>query len=154
MPGGVVDGALTTGQGVRFMGVDREERWRSWGSSPPRGAGSRVGRGEVGYLFAGLKDLRLVRVGDTVTDNLRPAAEALPGFLEAKPMVFAGLYPVDSSAFGELRDALEKLSLNDSALSHQPTRRKRSGSGSDAGFSACYTWRSFRSVSSASSTWS
>ncbi len=131
----VVDGALTTGQGVRFMGVDREETVEELGIFTPRAEPVReLGAGEVGYLFAGLKDLRLVRVGDTVTDNLRPAAEALPGFLEAKPMVFAGLYPVDSSAFGELRDALEKLSLNDSALSHQPDSSQALGFGFRCGF--------------------
>ena len=131
----VVDGALTTGQGVRFMGVDREETVEELGIFTPRAEPAReLGAGEVGYLFAGLKDLRLVRVGDTVTDNLRPAAEALPGFLEAKPMVFAGLYPVDSSAFGELRDALEKLSLNDSALSHQPDSSQALGFGFRCGF--------------------
>ena len=131
----VVDGILTVGQGIRFMGVDREATVEELGIFTPRAEPAReLATGEVGYLFAGLKDLRLVRVGDTVTDNLRPAAEALPGFLEAKPMVFAGLYPADSSAFGELREALERLSLNDSAFTYQPDSSQALGFGFRCGF--------------------
>ncbi|MGD1149396.1 MAG: translation elongation factor 4 [Thermoanaerobaculaceae bacterium] len=131
----VVDGALTVGQGIHFMRVDREATVEELGIFTPRAEPVReLATGEVGYLFAGLKDLRLVRVGDTVTDNLRPAAEALPGFLEAKPMVFAGLYPVESSAFGELREALERLSLNDSSFTYQPDSSQALGFGFRCGF--------------------
>ncbi|HNX51324.1 MAG TPA: GTP-binding protein, partial [Thermoanaerobaculaceae bacterium] len=108
----VVDGELRVGQAIRFMGVGHEDEVAELGILTPRAVPVEcLGTGEVGYVFAGLKELRRVRVGDTITDFRRPASDALPGFRDAKPMVFAGLYPVESSAFGELRDALEKLSL-------------------------------------------
>jgi GTP-binding protein LepA len=131
----VVDGELATGQGILFMRVGRETTVEELGVLTPRAEPvERLHTGEVGYLFAGLKDIRLVRVGDTVTESARPAGEALPGFLEAKPMVFAGLYPVESSAFGELRDALERLSLNDSAFTFQPDSSQALGFGFRCGF--------------------
>ena len=131
----VVDGELATGQAIRFMRVDREATVEELGVLTPRAEPvERLHTGEVGYLFAGLKDIRLVRVGDTVTENARRAGEALPGFLEAKPMVFAGLYPVDSSAFGDLRDALERLSLNDSAFTYQADSSQALGFGFRCGF--------------------
>ena len=131
----VVDGRLAAGQPIRFMRVDREATVEELGTFTPRAEPSaELAAGEVGYVFASLKDLRLVRVGDTVTDNGRPAAEPLPGFVDAKPMVFAGLYPLDSSAFGELREALEKLSLNDSAFTFQPDSSQALGFGFRCGF--------------------
>jgi GTP-binding protein LepA len=131
----VVDGRLTAGQPIRFMRVDREATVEELGTFTPRAEPSaELAAGEVGYVFASLKDLRLVRVGDTITDNLRPAAEPLPGFVDAKPMVFAGLYPLDSSAFGELREALEKLSLNDSSFTFQPDSSQALGFGFRCGF--------------------
>ena len=131
----VVDGSLTTGQAIRFMGVGREAIAEELGIFTPRAEPvERLGPGEVGYLFSGLKELRLVRVGDTVTESARPAAEQLPGFAEAKPMVFAGLYPADSSAFGELRDALDKLSLNDSAFTFTADTSQALGFGFRCGF--------------------
>ena len=131
----VVDGRLAAGQPIRFMRVDREATVEELGTFTPRAEpAAELAAGEVGYMFASLKDLRLVRVGDTVTDNLRPAAESLPGFVDAKPMVFAGLYPLDSSAFGELREALEKLSLNDSAFTFQPDSSQALGFGFRCGF--------------------
>jgi GTP-binding protein LepA len=131
----VVDGRLAAGQAIRFMRVDREATVEEVGVFTPRAEpASELGTGEVGYMFAGLKDLRLVRVGDTVTEAPRPAAEPLPGFVDAKPMVFAGLYPVDSSAFGELREALERLSLNDSAFTYQPDSSQALGFGFRCGF--------------------
>jgi GTP-binding protein LepA len=131
----VVDGSLTRGQTIRFMEVGLETTVEGVGIFTPRAEEvERLGPGEVGYLFAALKELRLVRVGDTVTDSRLPAAEPLPGFAEAKPMVFAGLYPVDSSAFGELREALERLSLNDSAFTFQPDTSQALGFGFRCGF--------------------
>ncbi len=131
----VVDGRLTAGQPIRFMRVDREATVEELGTFTPRAEPSaELAAGEVGYVFASLKDLRLVRVGDTITDNLHPAAEPLPGFVDAKPMVFAGLYPLDSSAFGELREALEKLSLNDSSFTFQPDSSQALGFGFRCGF--------------------
>ncbi len=131
----VVDGRLAAGQPIRFMRVDREATVEELGTFTPHAEpAAELAAGEVGYMFASLKDLRLVRVGDTVTDNLHPAAEPLPGFIDAKPMVFAGLYPLDSSAFGELREALEKLSLNDSAFTFQPDSSQALGFGFRCGF--------------------
>ncbi|HUK12774.1 MAG TPA: translation elongation factor 4 [Thermoanaerobaculaceae bacterium] len=131
----VVDGALEVGQAIRFIGVGREAQVEELGIFTPRAEPvERLGPGEVGYLFAGLKELRLVKVGDTVTESARPAAEPLPGFADAKPMVFAGLYPVDSSAFGDLREALERLSLNDSAFTFQADTSQALGFGFRCGF--------------------
>ena len=131
----VVDGRLAVGQAIRFMGVGREAQAEALGIFTPRAeAVEHLGPGEVGYLFSGLKDLRLVKVGDTITDSLHPASEPLPGFADAKPMVFAGLYPVDSSAFGDLREALERLSLNDSAFTFQADTSQALGFGFRCGF--------------------
>ena len=131
----VVDGVLRPGQKVRFMAACREVLVEEVGVLSPRAVPlDRLGPGEVGYVFAGLKELRLVRVGDTVTEVARPAPEPLPGFREAKPMVFAGLYPIDASAFGDLRDALDKLSLNDSAFTYQADTSQALGFGFRCGF--------------------
>ncbi len=131
----VVDGSLGVGRAVRFMGMGERLQVEELGVLTPRPlAQETLGAGEVGYLFAGLKDIRRVRVGDTVTDDAGPATSPLPGFREAKPMVFAGLYPVDSSAFAELREALEKLSLNDSAFTYQADTSQALGFGFRCGF--------------------
>ncbi|MGE5236211.1 MAG: translation elongation factor 4 [Acidobacteriota bacterium] len=131
----VVDGRLAAGAKIRFMAFDREVLVEEVGTLTPRPvAAEALGAGEVGYLFAGIKDIHQVRVGDTVTDSVDPARNPLPGFREAKPMVFAGLYPVDSSAFGELRDALERLSLNDSAFTFQADTSQALGFGFRCGF--------------------
>src|SRR3954447_15385206 len=90
--------------------------------------------GEVGYVITGLKDVSLLRVGDTLTTKANPAAEALPGYKEVKPMVFCGLFPVDTDAFPELRDALEKLTLNDPALTWEPETSQALGFGFRCGF--------------------
>ncbi len=90
--------------------------------------------GEVGYVAAGIKSLGDAGVGDTITETARPATTALPGFREAKPMVFCGLYPTDSSDYPLLRDALEKLQLNDAALAYEPETSSALGFGFRAGF--------------------
>jgi len=90
--------------------------------------------GQVGFLAAGIKDVAEARVGDTVTHPDRPCKSALPGFKQVKPMVFAGLYPIDSSDYEELRDAIEKLRLNDSAFSHEPETSVALGFGFRCGF--------------------
>jgi GTP-binding protein LepA len=90
--------------------------------------------GEVGYVSAGIKTLGDARVGDTITEAARPAQTPLPGFREAKPMVFCGLYPTDSNDFGELREALEKLQLNDAALTYEAESSSALGFGFRAGF--------------------
>ena len=110
----------------------------------------RLETGEVGYIITGVKDVAQVRVGDTITDRKRPAGEALPGYKVVQPMVFTGLFPTEGDKFEELRDALEKLKLNDAALSYEPESRSRSASASAAASSACCTWTSCASAWSAS----
>jgi GTP-binding protein LepA len=90
--------------------------------------------GEVGYVVTGLKELSTLRVGDTLTTVARPASEPLPGYKDVKPMVFAGLFPTDSDAYPELRDALEKLRLNDGALFYEPETSTALGFGFRCGF--------------------
>ncbi|MBI4726304.1 elongation factor 4 [candidate division TA06 bacterium] len=90
--------------------------------------------GEVGYVVAGIKTVSDARVGDTVTDAARPAPEALPGYKQVKPMVYAGLYPTENQQYPELREALEKLTLNDSALHYQPETSSALGFGFRCGF--------------------
>jgi GTP-binding protein LepA len=90
--------------------------------------------GEVGYVITGVKDVSQLRVGDTLTTRAGAAAEPLPGYQEVKPMVFCGLFPVDSDQFSELRDALDKLSLNDAALSYEPETSQALGFGFRCGF--------------------
>jgi GTP-binding protein LepA len=90
--------------------------------------------GEVGYVITGIKDVAHLRVGDTLTTRARAAAEALPGYREVKPMVFCGLFPVESNDYPELRDALEKLSLNDAALTWEPETSQALGFGFRCGF--------------------
>src|SRR5204862_3936256 len=90
--------------------------------------------GEVGYVITGVKDVSQLRVGDTLTTRARPAAEPLPGYREVKPMVFCGLFPVDTDQFEDLRDALEKLALNDAALSYEPESSQALGFGFRCGF--------------------
>ena len=101
--------------------------------------------GEVGYIAASIKNIGDTRVGDTVTDANRPAAEPLPGYRKVNPMVYCGIYPADGAKYPDLRDALEKLQLNDASLSFD------SASGA-ASWGFC-TWRSFRSGWSGSLTW-
>ncbi len=90
--------------------------------------------GEVGYVITGLKDVSKLRVGDTLTSRVRPAGEALPGYREVRPMVFCGLFPIDTDRYEDLRDALEKLALNDAALSYEPETSQALGFGFRCGF--------------------
>jgi GTP-binding protein LepA len=110
--------------------------------------------GEVGFVIAGIKKVSDVAIGDTLTDERRPAREPLPGFKEIKPMVFAGLYPVDADQYAELRDALEKLRLNDSSFFYEPESSAALGFGFRCGFLGLLHMDIVRSGSSASSTWS
>jgi GTP-binding protein LepA len=90
--------------------------------------------GEVGYVITGIKDVALLRVGDTLTDRDRRAAGPLPGYREVRPMVFCGLYPIDTDRYEDLRDALDRLSLNDAALSYEPENSQALGFGFRCGF--------------------
>ncbi len=108
--------------------------------------------GEVGYVVTGLKDPEAVRVGDTLTWASNPCPEPLPGYREAKPMVYTGLFPIDNKDYENLRDALDKLHVNDPSLCGSPRPRWRSALVSAWAFWACCIWRSSRSAWSASST--
>ena len=121
---------------VRLMATRRRRtRWSSSASSPrsPLPVDS-LSAGEVGFVIAGIKKVADVAIGDTLIDERRPATEPLPGFKEIKPMVFAGLYPVDADQYAELRDALEKLRLNDSSFFYEPETSAALGFGFRCGF--------------------
>ena len=100
---------------------------------PVAGATS-LGPGEVGFIMAGIKEISETRIGDTVTEAERPAPTPLPGFKAVKPMVFSGLYPTESAQYEPLRDAMEKLRLNDSAFSYEPETSTALGFGFRCGF--------------------
>ena len=117
----VMDGRITPRERIRMMSTNATHELLEVGIiSPDQKPCDGLGVGEVGYLMTGVKDVRQSRVGDTVTSERHGATVALPGYRTPKPMVFAGLYPMDGSDYPELRDALDKLQLNDAALSYQP----------------------------------
>ena len=131
----VVDGELRKGDDVVAMQTGTEAGVDELGFfGPDMTPVETLRAGEVGYLITGIKDVSLLRVGDTLTSKARPAAEPLPGYREVKPMVFCGLFPVDTDRFPELRDALEKLALNDAALSWEPETSQALGFGFRCGF--------------------
>jgi len=131
----VIDGKLRMGQRIRLFSNGQEFDVEGLGYQSPRAIPSQeLSAGEVGFIYANIKNVAEARVGDTVTDAQNPATEPLPGFEAIKPMVFAGLYPVESHEHGLLRDALEKLRLNDSALSFEPENSVALGFGFRCGF--------------------
>ncbi|HET8605685.1 MAG TPA: translation elongation factor 4, partial [Gaiellaceae bacterium] len=131
----VVDGSLSTREPLRAMGEGTEFEAEELGFfSPTRRPVERLEAGEVGYVITGLKDVSRVRVGDTITTRARGATEPLPGYKDVKPMVFAGLFPTDSDDYPELRDALDKLKLNDAALVYEPETSQALGFGFRCGF--------------------
>ncbi|HVM16529.1 MAG TPA: translation elongation factor 4 [Gaiellaceae bacterium] len=131
----VVDGAFDTREPLRAMAQGTRFEAEELGFfSPTMRPAKRLTAGEVGYVVTGLKDVSRVRVGDTLTSERRPAAEPLPGYKDVKPMVFAGLFPTDSDDYPELRDALERLKLNDAALFYEPETSQALGFGFRCGF--------------------
>jgi GTP-binding protein LepA len=131
----VVDGRLQTRQGLRAMAQGTEFEPEELGyMAPPRMPVPVLEAGEVGYVVTGLKDVSRLRVGDTLTPRRGPAAAPLPGYKDVKPMVFAGLFPTDSDDYPDLRDALEKLKLNDAALLYEPETSQALGFGFRCGF--------------------
>jgi len=131
----VVDGRLRVGQHVRLWSNGKSYEVEGLGYQSPKPVPvEELSAGEVGYMFANIKTVSDAQVGDTVTGDDPPAAEPLPGFEPMKPMVFAGLYPVESHEHGMLRDALEKLRLNDSALNFEPESSAALGFGFRCGF--------------------
>src|SRR3984885_398492 len=131
----VIDGTFTKGDAIRAMQTGTEAEIDDIGFFSPQMVPVRtLGPGEGGYLITGVKDVTRLRVGDTLTSKTRPATEPLPGYREVKPMVFCGLFPINSDAYPDLRDALEKLSLNDAALSWEPETSEALGFGFRCGF--------------------
>ncbi|MGH3574830.1 MAG: translation elongation factor 4, partial [Pseudonocardiaceae bacterium] len=131
----VIDGRITPRDRIRMMATNATHELLEVGIiSPDQKPCDGLGVGEVGYLMTGVKDVRQSRVGDTVTSERKGATEALPGYRTPKPMVFAGLYPMDGSDYPELRDALDKLRLNDAALTYEPETSAALGFGFRCGF--------------------
>jgi len=137
----VVDGTLQRGERIRMMASDAVYGADSLGVFTPKSvARERLNAGEVGFIIAGIKELQAAKVGDTITlekklpNNKGVALEALPGFKEIQPQVFAGLYPTEASEYDQLRDALEKLKLNDSSLRYEPEVSQALGFGFRCGF--------------------
>ncbi|MGA3098617.1 MAG: translation elongation factor 4 [Bryobacteraceae bacterium] len=131
----VLDGHLRLKQKIRLWSNGQVFEVEGIGYQAPKATPcEELSAGEVGYLFANIKTVSDAQIGDTITDDEHPAAEPLPGFEEIKPMVFAGLYPVESHEHGLLRDALEKLRLNDSAFNFEPENSVALGFGFRCGF--------------------
>ena len=131
----VVDGAIKPKDRIKLMATGALHLTEQVGVFTPKAvARASLSAGGVGFVVAGIKDLKDAKVGDTVTLAERPAAEALPGFKEIQPQVFAGLYPVESNQYEALRDALAKLQLNDSSLRYEPETSQALGFGFRCGF--------------------
>ncbi|HLS92835.1 MAG TPA: translation elongation factor 4 [Microbacterium sp.] len=131
----MIDGALKPRQRIQMMSTRATHDLLEIGVSSPEPTPSQgLGVGEVGYLITGVKDVRQSKVGDTVTDSRVPATDPLPGYVEPKPMVFSGLYPIDASDYPALREALDKLKLSDAALVYEPETSVALGFGFRCGF--------------------
>jgi GTP-binding protein LepA len=131
----VVDGRITPRERIRMMSTGATHELLEVGIvSPEPKASAGLGVGEVGYLITGVKDVRQSKVGDTVTTQRGGASEPLTGYREPRPMVYSGLYPVDGSDYPELREALDKLQLNDAALTYEPETSAALGFGFRCGF--------------------
>src|SRR5699024_10592826 len=131
----MVDGKLEPRQGIQMMATGSSYELQESGIYSPDAIPSQgLGVGEVGYLITGVKDVAESKVGDTVTSKKHPAEEPIGGYREPQPMVFSGLYPIDGSDYPALREALEKLQLNDAALSYEPETSVALGFGFRVGF--------------------
>ena len=131
----IVNGSVKPGDKIRMMKAGCEYDVIEVGIHNPKEVKKNVlSVGEVGYISASIKDISDVKVGDTITNSNKPALDALPGYKPMKPMVFCGIYPIESSKFPELREALEKLKLNDAALEFEPETSKALGFGFRCGF--------------------
>ena len=131
----VIDGRVRPGMKVRLMNTAQDHEVDEVGVFTPKPVlMDEIGPGEVGFLACGIKDVSDAQIGDTVTETQRPTAEPYPGFKPLKPMVFAGLYPVEGHRYSELREALEKLRLNDSAFFFEPETSAALGFGFRCGF--------------------
>ncbi|MDC7996839.1 translation elongation factor 4 [Gilvibacter sediminis] len=131
----VIDGEIRKGQQIKFMATGKTYFADEVGTLKLKQAPKqKVGAGDVGYLITGIKDARDVKVGDTITDAKQPTTKMIEGFEDVKPMVFAGIYPVDTEDYEELRNSMEKLQLNDASLVFQPESSAALGFGFRCGF--------------------
>jgi GTP-binding protein LepA len=131
----VMQGTLKPRDKILLMAAGATYNCEQVGVFTPKSiARDTLSAGEVGFIIAGIKEIHAAKVGDTVTLAARPAAAALPGFKDVKPQVFAGLYPVESNQYEALRDALEKLKLNDASLHYEPEVSQALGFGFRCGF--------------------
>ncbi|MEI6669029.1 MAG: translation elongation factor 4 [Acidobacteriota bacterium] len=131
----VIDGVLRSRMKIRLMALGQEYEIEQVGAFTPKPVEmAELGVGEVGFITAGIKKVSDAKLGDTITEVARPAVQAFPGFRELKPMVFAGLYPVEGHQYTELRDALEKLRLNDASFFYEPETSAALGFGFRCGF--------------------
>ena len=131
----IFDGSLKVGDRIKLFSTGKEFEITEIGAQTPKMTKLPILKaGDVGYIAASIKDVRDIRVGDTITLKSNPTKEAIPGFKTAKPMVFAGLYPTEDSDFEELRDALEKYSINDAAITYEPETSPAIGMGFRCGF--------------------
>src|SRR5687768_7803438 len=131
----VIDGVLKPGMKIRLMAQGQDYETLNLGIFTPKSVEiEELGVGEVGFLVANIKNVADAKIGDTITEVARPTAEPFPGFKELKPMVFAGLYPVESHQYAELREAMEKLRLNDSSFFYEPETSAALGFGFRCGF--------------------
>jgi len=131
----MVDGRFSKGEPIQAMQAGTTAEIDDIGFFTPKMTpAARMSAGEVGYVITGIKDVTRLRVGDTLTSRENPAAEALPGYREVRPMVFCGLFPIDTDRYSDLRDALDRLALNDAALSYEPETSDALGFGFRCGF--------------------
>ncbi|MEE8043737.1 MAG: translation elongation factor 4 [Thermodesulfobacteriota bacterium] len=131
----VFEGKIETGEQIKFMSTGKSYEVKTLGIFSPRALEvDELLTGEVGFVTASIKEINEAKVGDTITTLSRPADKALPGFREMKPMVFSGLYPIDSVDYDKLKEALEKLALNDSSLVYEPETSVALGFGFRCGF--------------------
>ncbi|HUF04826.1 MAG TPA: translation elongation factor 4 [Aridibacter sp.] len=131
----VIDGSIRKKQKIRLFNTGREYQIETMGvNRPVPTAIDELGVGEVGFLTASIKTVADVQIGDTITDAARPTQEPFPGFREVKPMVFSGLYPIESAQYEELRDAMDKLRLNDASFFYEPESSTALGFGFRCGF--------------------
>jgi len=131
----MVDGKLEPRERIQMMSTRATHELIEIGVSSPEPVPTKgLGVGEVGYLITGVKDVRQSKVGDTITNQRKPASEALPGYTDPKPMVFSGIYPIDGSDYADLREALDKLKLSDASLQYEPETSVALGFGFRAGF--------------------
>ncbi|TGU77749.1 elongation factor 4, partial [Mesorhizobium sp. M00.F.Ca.ET.186.01.1.1] len=131
----VINGRLKKGMKIKMMATGKSFEVTEIGTSTPRQTQvEELTVGDVGYVAASIKTVGDTSVGDTITDAARPAAEPLPGYRKINPMVFCGLYPIETNEYNDLREALEKLQLNDASLQFEPETSQALGFGFRCGF--------------------